>query len=60
AFKRNMMLMNLIDTKFPRSEIESIKGARDMNAFEQMCYKLNFRSFLEDLEVFVLPFERYW
>ncbi|MCC1868491.1 exonuclease, partial [Salmonella enterica subsp. enterica serovar Indiana] len=37
----------------------SIKGARDMNAFEQMCYELNFRSFLEDLEVFVLPFERY-
>ena len=59
AFKRNMMLMNLIDTKFPPSEIESIKGARDMNAFEQMCYELNFRSFLEDLEVFVLPFERY-
>ncbi|HGY7920411.1 TPA: hypothetical protein ACNTCR_004873, partial [Escherichia coli] len=23
------------------------------------CYELNFRSFLEDLEVFVLPFERY-
>ncbi|MIC16493.1 hypothetical protein D9K09_20270 [Escherichia coli] len=59
AFKRNMMLMNLIDTKFPPSEIESIKGARDMSAFEQMCYELNFRSFLEDLEVFVLPFERY-
>lgn len=59
AFKRNMMLMNLIDTKFPPSEIESIKGARDMNVFEQMCYELNFRSFLEDLEVFVLPFERY-
>lgn len=54
-----MMLMNLIDTKFPPSEIESIKGARDMSAFEQMCYELNFRSFLEDLEVFVLPFERY-
>lgn len=30
-----------------------------MNAFEQMCCELNFRSFLEDLEVFVLPFERY-
>ncbi|MCW4938986.1 exonuclease, partial [Enterobacter hormaechei subsp. xiangfangensis] len=43
----------------PPSEIESIKGARDMNVFEQMCYELNFRSFLEDLEVFVLPFERY-
>ncbi|WP_252343167.1 hypothetical protein, partial [Escherichia coli] len=24
-----------------------------------LCYELNFRSFLEDLEVFVLPFERY-
>ncbi|ENP6711684.1 exonuclease, partial [Salmonella enterica] len=31
----------------------------NMKTFEQMCHELNFRSFLEDLEVFVLPFERY-
>ncbi len=59
AFKRNMTLMNLIDTKFPPSEIEKIKGARDLKAFELLCHELNFRSFLEDLDVFVLPFERY-
>ncbi len=45
AFKRNMTLMNLIDTKFPPSEIEKIKGARDLKAFELLCHELNFRSF---------------
>lgn len=60
AFKRNITLMNLIETKFPPTEIETIKGNRDVKAFEQLCYELNFRSFLEDLEVFVLPFERYF
>ncbi|MEI6984241.1 exonuclease, partial [Klebsiella pneumoniae] len=43
----------------PPSEIEKIKGARDLKAFELLCHELNFRSFLEDLDVFVLPFERY-
>ena len=47
AFKRNITLMNLIETKFPPTEIETIKGNRDVKAFEQLCYELNFRSFLE-------------
>jgi len=59
AFKRNMSLMNLIKTQFPPTVIEPVKAERDQKAFEQMCLELNFRSFLEDMDVFKLPFERY-
>lgn len=59
AFKRNIDLMNLIQTKFAPSNITRVNGERDLKAFEQSCQELNFRSFLEDMGVFTLPFERY-
>ena len=59
AFLRNIKLMNLIQTQFAPTKLDIVRGEQDFKGLEELCNRLNFRSIVEDFEVFVVPFERY-
>lgn len=59
AFLRNIKLMNLIQTQFAPTKLDIVRGEQDFKRLEELCNRLNFRSIVEDFEVFVVPFERY-
>jgi len=59
AFLRNIKLMNLIDSAFKPKKIDTLRGEQDFAAMEELCNRLNFRTIVEDFEVFVIPFQRY-
>lgn len=58
-FKRNVKLMNLSDPEMMPENIEVIAPKFDEEAFEEKCRELNFRSILDEIEVFVMPFKRF-
>lgn len=59
AFLRNIKLMNLIDTQFPPTKINLIRGESDFEKFKNICRELNFRSIEEDIDVFIIPFRKH-
>lgn len=58
-YKRNLLLIALNNPEIWPKNIEEIPRNFDLDKFEKLCRKLSFMSILEDIEVFVKPFERY-
>lgn len=58
SFQRNMKLISLQNSEVWPEKVEFIKGEFNINKFEKLCRELSFISILEDIEVFVKPFER--
>lgn len=58
-FMRNLRLMNIIAPQLGPDIITPIPTAINVEAFRQKCLELNFQTFLDDLDVFLIPFRRY-
>lgn len=57
-YELNYKLMNLLDTKKPKSEnVSVIKGRFDEEKFRNFCERLAFNSFLRDWTPFTTPFK---
>ena len=59
VFKRNLQLMDLNNKTMMPDTITAIPNTKDHDAFLSKCRELAFKSFLEDDEVFLIPFNRY-
>ncbi|WP_235428269.1 MULTISPECIES: 5'-3' exonuclease H3TH domain-containing protein [Xenorhabdus] len=58
-FKRNLKLMMLRGCPLKPDTIKQIPTDYNPEKLRQLLLKLNFQSILEDLDVFLVPFERY-
>ncbi|MCJ8601080.1 exonuclease [Klebsiella pneumoniae] len=58
-FIRNLKLMNIIQPQLGPDTIRIIPPAIDPEGFRQKCLELNFQTFLDDLDIFLIPFRRY-
>ena len=56
-FRRNMILMDLISTSFPKARgLKVVAGNFDLEGFTDFCHEWSFQSFLTSIEDWTAPF----